>query len=106
MTFHKQLQIYLQNTELTLQQNIQNILLLLPILYTTQTETNSSLPVSSSGGALDIADEMADRDRRKHNILAYYLTEGNDRKTHIILFEALSSDVFKLDVNIINWVQR
>ena len=105
MTFHKKLQIYLQNTELTLQQNIQNILLL-PILYITQTETNSSLPVSSSGGALDIADEMADRDRRKHNIVAYYLTEGNDRKTDIISFKALSSDVFKLDVNIINWVQR
>ena len=63
-------------------------------------ETNLSLPVSSSGGTLDIVDEMADRDRRKHNIVVYNLTESNDRKTDIETFKVLSSDVFKLDVNI------
>lgn len=63
-------------------------------------ETNLSLPVSSSSGALDIVDEKADRDRRKHNIVVYNLTECSDRKTDIETFKALSSDVFKLDVNI------
>ena len=63
-------------------------------------ETNLSLPVSSSGGALDIVNEMADRDRRKRSIVIYNLTEGNDHKTDIEAFKALSSRVFKLDVNI------
>ena len=85
--------------QLTLQQSVQNISSSITD-STTQMETNLSSPVSSPGGALDIVDEMADRDRRKHNIAVYNLTEGNDRKTDIETFKALSSGVFKLDVNI------
>ena len=84
---------------MTLQQSIQNISSSITN-STTQMETNLSLPVSSSGGALDIVDEMSDRDCRKHNIVVYNLTEGNDCKTDIETFKALSSGVFKLDVNI------
>ena len=52
-----------------------------------------SVPPSGSTTALDIVDEMADRDLRKHNIVVYNLTERNDRKTDIETFKALSSDV-------------
>jgi len=45
-------------------------------------------------------DEMADRDRRKHNIVVYNFTEGNDRKADIESFKTLSNSVFKWDVSI------
>ena len=55
---------------------------------------------ASSNAALSIADELADRERRKKNIVVYNLTECSDRKTDIETFKALSNNVFKLDVNI------
>ena len=45
-------------------------------------------------------DEMADRDRRKHNIIVYNLTEYNDCKADIETFKALSDNTFKLDIGI------
>jgi len=64
-----------------LQQSIQNISSITDSIN--QKDTNSHLPSTSSGSALNIVDEMADRDRRKHNIVVYNFTEGNDRKADI-----------------------
>jgi len=60
-------------------------------------DTNSHLPSTSSGSALDIVDELADR---KHHIVVYNFKEGNDRKAVIKSFKTLSNTVFKLDVSI------
>ena len=60
----------------TLHQSIQNISSTTDTIN--QMETNSDLLSTSSRSALDIVDEMADRDRRKHNIVVYNFTEGND----------------------------
>ena len=53
-----------------------------------------------SSNALDIIDEMADRDRRKNNIVAYNFPESTDRNVDIQSFKALSDTVFKLDLDV------
>ena len=53
---------------------------------------------TSSNTALSIADELADRERRKKNIVVYNFIECSDRNTDIETFKALSNNVFKLDV--------
>jgi len=72
----------------TLQQSIHSISSITDSIN--QMDTNSHLPSTPSGSALDIVDEMADRDRRKHNIVVYNFTEGNDRKADIESFKTLS----------------
>ena len=52
---------------------------------------------SSPRSALDIVDEMSDRERRKFNLVIYNFPEGADRKVDIKAFHTLSMDVFKLD---------
>jgi len=46
--------------------------------------------------ALDIADEMRDRERRKLNMVVYSFSEKSERKADIQAFQALNSEVFKL----------
>ena len=60
----------------TLHHSIQNISSTTDAIN--QMETSSDLPSTSPGSALDIVDEMADRDCRKHNIVVYNFTEGNN----------------------------
>ena len=43
---------------------------------------------------------MADRDRRKNNIVAYNFPESTDRNVDIQSFKALSDTVFKLDLDV------
>ena len=54
--------------------------------------------------ALDIVDEMSDRERRKFKIVVYNFSEGTDRKANIKAFQTLSMDVFKLDLGIVKAV--
>ena len=89
----------LSTKQLTLQQSVQNISSTTTD-STTQMETNSSFPFSSYGGALGIVNEMSDKHPRKHNIFVYNVTDCSDHKTDIETFKTLSSDAFKLDVNI------
>ena len=55
---------------------------------------------STPNSALDIVDEMTDRERRKLNLVVYNFSEKSERKADIEVFQALSSDVFKLTVTI------
>ena len=87
----------------TLHQSIQNISSTTDAIN--QMETNSDLLSTSSRSALDIVDEMADRDRRKHNIVVYNFTEGNDQKADIESFKTLSNSVFKMDISILKAVR-
>ena len=87
----------------TLHQSIQNISSTTDAIN--QMETNSDLPSTSPGSALDIVDELADRDCRKYNIVVYNFTEVNDRKADIESFKTLSNSVFKLDIGILKAVR-
>jgi len=53
----------------------------------------------SSSNVLDFVDEMAERDRRKSNIVVYNFAELTDRNADIESFKALSNTVFKLDLD-------
>ena len=67
------------------------------MLHAAQSITQGAGP---SSNALDIIDEMADRDRRKNNIVAYNFPESTDRNVDIQSFKALSDTVFKLDLDV------
>ena len=64
-----------------------------------ETDLPLSTPVTSSS-AFDVIDEMADRDRRKNNIVVYKFPESADRKTDIKSFKACCNTVFKSDVDL------
>ena len=55
----------------------------------------------SSNNALDIVDEMADRERRKNNTVIDNLPESTDQNTNIQSFKTLSNTVFKLDLDVV-----
>jgi len=50
------------------------------------------LIVRVPNSALDIVDEMNDRERRNFNVLVYNFLKGADRKTDIKAFQTLSTD--------------
>lgn len=67
----------------------------------TDTPQNTPLPTpAASNSAVDIVNELADRDRRKQNVVVYNLVECSDRKADLEAFKALCNTVFKLDVSI------
>ena len=59
----------------------------------------------SSNNAMDIIDEMADRDRRKNNIVVYNFAELADRNADIESFKALSNTNFKLDLDVVKAIR-
>ena len=64
---------------------------------TIHTESTNQTPAAPGmANSLDIVDEMADRDRRRCNLVVYNFTESDDRKKD----QGLCKDVFKLDVKI------
>ena len=56
--------------------------------------------VSPSTTAMSIADELADRVRRKNNIIAYNFTETSDHQTDKDSFVNFCSSVFNCNVKI------
>ena len=68
-------------------------------MHTESTNWASATP--GMANSLDIVDEMADRDRRKCNLVVYNFVESDDKGKDIELFQGLCSDVFKLEVKII-----
>jgi len=66
-----------------------------------ETDGPSQSSNQSPSNALDVADEMSDRERRKFNLVVYNFLEGTDRKADIKAFHTLSMDVFKLDLSIL-----
>ena len=64
------------------------------------TNTAQNPPTETPRSTLDIINEMADRERRKQNIVVYNFPESADRKADIVTFQALCTTVFKLDTNI------
>jgi len=58
-----------------------------------------------SSNDMDIIDEMADRDRRKNNIVVYNFAELADRNADMESFKALSNTVFKLHLHV-DWDRR
>ena len=56
--------------------------------------------VSTSNAALNIADELADRERRRKNVIVYNLPEAVDRKTDADAFIALCRSVYSVDISI------
>ena len=68
---------------------------------TMHTESTNQTPTAPGmTNSLDIVDEMADRDRRRCNLVVYNFGESDDRKKDIESFQGLCKDVFKLDVKI------
>ena len=66
---------------------------------TMHTESTNQTPTAPGmTNSLDIVDEMADRDRRRCNLVVYNFGESDDRKKDIESFQGLCKDVFKLDV--------
>ena len=64
-------------------------------------EPRSVLPsVSPSVTALSIADELADRERRKNNIIVYNFPEASDHQSDKDSFVNFSTSVFNCNVNI------
>jgi len=61
--------------------------------------------VQTPNSALDIVDEMSERECRKLNVVVYNFSEGADRKADIKAFQTLSMDVFKLDLGIVKAVR-
>ena len=66
----------------------------------TETDVPAQPSTPTSNNALDIVDEMRDRERRKLNLVVYNFAEGSDRKADIEAFLTLSTAVFKLDISI------
>jgi len=63
-----------------------------------ETDKPSQPSNQSPSSALDVADEMSDRERRKFNLVVYNFSEDTDRKADIKAFHTLSMDVFKVDL--------
>jgi len=85
----------------SLQQSVQNISSqIVESASNMDTNTTHNTNIATSRSALDIVDEMADRERRKQNIVVYNFPECADRKADIDAFQTLCSTVFKLDTNI------
>ena len=74
------------------------------ITTTSETITSASLqshsvPRPPASSAQDIADELADRERRKSNLIVYNFSESSDDKKHFI---DLCNTVFKLDISVVS----
>ena len=63
------------------------------------------LSTQSPSSALDVADKLSDRERRKFNLVVNNFLEGTDQKADIKAFHTLSMDVFKLDLSILKAVR-
>ena len=64
------------------------------------TDVTQNLRTVPPRSALDICDEMTDRERRKYNLVVYNFSESVDRKADIKAFKDLCNTVFKLDTSI------
>ena len=64
------------------------------------TDVTQNLRTVPPRSALDICDEMTDRERRKYNLVVYNFSECVDRKADIKAFKDLCNTVFKLDTSI------
>ena len=89
---------------------IAEALLILVLAYNVITTVSATAQptiqgAGSSNNALDIVDEMVDRERRKNNIVVYNLQESTDQNTDIQSFKTLSNTVFKLDLDVVNTIR-
>ena len=89
----------LSDKQQSLQETVQNISSQIEE-STSDMDTNTAPVISTPKSALDIVDEMADRERRKQNVVVYNFKECADRKADIEAFQAICATVFKLDANI------
>jgi len=62
-------------------------------------------PLLPLATAQTIADELADRARRKNNIIVYNYTEAVDRQTDKESFSALCKNVFDTDVKVLKMIR-
>ena len=63
-----------------------------------QTDTASSISMSSTSETLTILDELADRERRCKNLIVYNLEEDSEANSDESMLQELFSSVFNLDV--------
>ena len=63
-----------------------------------ETDTASSISMSSTSETLTILDELADRERRCKNLIVYNLEEDSEANSDESMLQELFSSVFNLDV--------
>ena len=88
----------LANKQQTLQNSVQSMSSKHAESVTNMETDVPSIPTSNS--ALDIVDEMKDRECRKLNLVGYNFSEGSNPKADIKAFQTLSDAVFKPNVSI------
>jgi len=91
----------------SLQQSVESIVSKFSSMCSMETSSDSDGAVSSNNfyssqstpsAAQTIVDELADRDRRKHNITVYNFPEGADRQVDKESFQELLNAVFTLKI--------
>jgi len=72
---------------------------------TTQCSTRPPLPPPSINATINILDELADRERRRKNLLIYNFKEPSENQTDKLRFQELCSVVFKMDISLTKTVR-